>query len=66
MKTFLVKVKKEEAAEGYSIPRHPEFSWIKTVDENNWYAKDGKSGNFVTISKEAQGMFVSYEVTYTE
>ncbi len=66
MKTFLVKVRKEDAPETYSVPGHPEFSWLKTVSDRKWYARDGKNGNFVTIVKKVQDMFVSYAITYTE
>lgn len=66
MTTFLVKVKKEEAAEGYSVPMHPELTWLKTIHENKWYARDGRSGSLVTIVKEIQNAFIQYVVSVAE
>lgn len=61
-KVFFVKVKKSEASRPNSLPFHPEYSYVGSLDENVWEAKNMATGELVKITKQDGEVFVEYEV----
>ncbi len=61
-KVFGVKVRKNEVADGYFVPMHPELSYIKSLNDSMWEAKDMNSGVVFRVVKAEKGNFVEYEI----
>lgn len=62
-KVFVIKVKKEEAGRGFTVPRHPEFMLEKEISQNEWSAYNRETKEKVVVRKKEKGQFVEYIIS---
>ncbi len=59
---FLVKVKRADAKDDYSVPMHEELEFIDSIDSNSWKAQNTQAGTVVVVRRLEKGDFYEYEV----